>query len=61
MAKGKGQSKNARTGSKVQVLICSACGGEIKGHTVVTKGRVTHYAECEKCHRRGYKPSHLMR
>lgn len=53
------KSKNARTASGRQTLVCK-CGGEIKGFTVMKEGRIQNYAECLSCHQRARKPKMLM-
>jgi hypothetical protein len=54
-----GISKNAqRVGA--QKMICK-CGGEIKMHTVAAhKGKMSHYAECDKCHAKARRPKDLF-
>jgi hypothetical protein len=54
------QSKNARTGSKTDILQCT-CGGTIKMHTVMEKGKMYTYAECDSCSKKAKKPKELMR
>lgn len=48
-------SKNARSGATGHKLLC-ACGGEVKMHSLFRKGKISHYAECEKCKRQERRP-----
>lgn len=50
-----GVSKNARTASGTHKFECS-CGGEIKMRSIFEKGKMKHFAECEKCKRKERKP-----
>jgi transcription elongation factor Elf1 len=51
-----GVSKNARTTSGTQKFECP-CGGEIKMKSIFSKGKMRHYAHCEKCDREERRPS----
>jgi len=51
-----GVSKNARTTSGTHKFECN-CGGEIKMKSIFSKGKMRHYALCEKCKREERRPS----
>ena len=51
-----GVSKNARTSTGTHKFECS-CGGEIRMRSVFSKGRMKHFAFCEKCKREERRPS----
>lgn len=51
-------SKNARR-QGAQALM-SRWGGEIKMHTVMEKGKIKHFAKCEKSGNTARRPKELM-
>ena len=44
---------------KKDTRILCACGGEVKMKTVVTQGRMRHYAQCLACHKQARRPKQL--
>lgn len=55
-----GKSKNARAGSKTDVFEHRNCGGRIVMRTIISAGKVRHYAKCEKCEAMARRPKDLM-
>lgn len=53
-------SKNARRGKTKEVLLHRNCGGEIVMRSIVSAGKVRHYAKCEKCGAMSRRPRDLM-
>jgi hypothetical protein len=52
-------SKNSRVGSASHKFICSDCGGEVKMRSIFQSGKMSHLAECEKCHRKERRPANF--
>ena len=52
-------SKNARR--KGAEALMSKWGGEIKMHTLLEKGKMKHYAKCEKTGKTARRPKELMK
>lgn len=55
-----GKSKNARSGTKTETFFHKNCGGKVIMRTVVSAGKMKHYAKCEKCGAIGRRPKELM-
>lgn len=55
---GKGISKNARSGVKIQKFT-HKCGGEIKMKSVFKNGKLKHFAECLECGEKSRKPKDM--
>lgn len=55
-----GKSKNARTGIKTDIFYHKNCGGRLIMRTVVSAGKVKHFAKCDKCDAVGRRPRDMM-
>ena len=50
-----GLSKNARTIAGTHKFFCP-CGGDVKMRSIFARGRMKHFAYCEKCRRKERRP-----